>query len=199
VTGSPFRLGERLRKPWTLSVAVALLACAIMGVGWGFALWSSEAVVGDGAVSINHGALDASGPARSWELRNANGAVLAASEHANPDLAVGDLSNLTTPCGAGLKLVVDDSYTLTQRGDHLVAGVEVTWVGTTWPQGAYQLKGDDSAALTSPVSVGAPASAEFAPDQTGFHVVATYNLPTCDFFNSSAREYPAYSVEVKQL
>lgn len=180
-------------------LAVALLACVIMGVGWGFALWTSQAVVGDGTVSISHGALDASGPTRSWELRNASGTVLAADDHVNPDLAVGGLSNLTTPCGTGLKLVVKDLYSLTQRGDHLVAGAEVTWVGTSGAVGTYEVRGGGSAPLVASVPVGTTAAVQFAPDDTSFQIVATYDVPECDFFTASQSVYPEYSVEVKQL
>jgi hypothetical protein len=181
---------------------VVLMVCALMGTGVGYAQWASSESFNLG--SIFHGTLDMGVPTETWQLKSGKGAILAADTHSDPALAVGELANLSTPCGDGATLEITNTYPLTRKGDNLTAEFVLTAPGAPGPVGQFAVTDHDdgtqlatgTAATTGGVATKVRADIPVAT--TALDVIFTYGPGACDAYNASAANYGEHLLEVVQ-
>jgi hypothetical protein len=186
------------------------LACALTGIGWGYAYWAPNASFGLG--SIFHGTLELGEPIRTWELTrsdadSADAVVLAASSHSDPQLAVGDLENLTTPCGDGVVLEVIDSYPLIRGGDNLTVQLSLTLPPAPAGSAAWYAVSDEAGAILADGRLDVSGSSAapdttvtepIPPQVTELNVLTGYELARCDGSVDLRQDYGGHRLEVAQ-
>ncbi|MDR2379470.1 MAG: hypothetical protein LBD70_08630 [Bifidobacteriaceae bacterium] len=184
-----------------------MIAAILGGSGFTYAWWTSNGSVAVG--SIANGELALGQPVQTWVLKSAvSGEVFAASSSTtsnDPAMNVGDLENLTTPCGDGLALEVVDSYAVERDGANMDAEFEVTWRDGVEAEsggvGSFSVL-DQAGGLLLGGTIGDQNGGQTLPgDATGLTVKLDYDMPACDYgkrFGQDPTIYGYYQLEVRQ-
>ncbi|MDR2252898.1 MAG: hypothetical protein LBD97_03400 [Bifidobacteriaceae bacterium] len=153
---------------------------SLTGMGWTYAYWNSQGSIAVG--SIKNGELALDEPVQTWELRSGGGGVLAASasvSSTDPAMNLGDLKNLTTPCGQGMVLEVSDTYQVRSAGDNLGAKFKLTWPGAT-AAGAFAVLDQDGRVLLEGTISDSDVMGALPTDATALTVKQSYGTLACD-------------------
>jgi hypothetical protein len=181
---------------------VLALAAALTGGGWTYALWSGSTSFWLGTLTNGRLAVD-DDRTRTWELRSATDELLAADAvPGKPDLSVGDLANLTTPCGDGVVLKITDTYDLDLAGDNLTVALTVDWADRG-PGGQYAVGTDASGSniASGAIDRNSALTVDIPSNATAVTIEQTLNMPICDVLATapqSAKGYGGYRLEVVQ-